>query len=50
MEWEIYSVSARHLNAYKWIILFRKKNELKKADALILPGVGAFKDAMATFE
>ena len=48
MEWEIYSVSARHWNAYRWIILFLKKNpNLRQADALILPGVGSFKDAMA---
>ena len=47
MGWAIYSVSVKHSNAYKLITLFRKiEAELKKADALILPGVGSFKDAM----
>ena len=47
MEWGICSVSAKHLKRLDVPYLhFRKTEELGKADGLILPGVGAFKDAM----
>ena len=47
MEWGICSVSAKHLKRLDVAFFVSEKpEELGKADGLILPGVGAFKDAM----